>query len=160
MADEEQKRLNNLKIRVNNASVITSLALFFILNLIMLVIGYLEKGECPAEEKIPLYLFVAGAVGILSKLLPFVNNKLNFTVIHGLIVFVYLFEIVWTIMGSLWVYGTTPNYEKSSGSKYCSKKAYLLSFWLLTTHWLLLFIFFVLSCVYCLLLDRSRTYDV
>lgn len=36
------------------------MAILFTLNLLMLVIGFVEKRKCPAQEKIPLYLIVAG----------------------------------------------------------------------------------------------------
>ncbi|KAF5298230.1 hypothetical protein FQR65_LT09741 [Abscondita terminalis] len=115
----------------------------------MLVLGILRKDECPVQNKIPLYFIVAGSVGLLSKILPFINRKLDFYFIDVLVSLLYLFEFVWIILGSVWIYSIyPPNYNPAVGP-YCDKTVYLLGFWLLTLQWIFLAITFIVICFCC-----------
>ena len=123
--------------------------LFLVLNIIMLVVGILKKDDCPIQQNVPLYLIVAGAIGIISKVLPFINRKLDWCLLDLLVSVSYLFEFIWVILGSVWIYSIyKPNFNPAAGD-YCNETAYLLGFWLLTLHWIFLAISIVLVCCCC-----------
>ncbi|KAK4881131.1 hypothetical protein RN001_004450 [Aquatica leii] len=133
--DVENRRYSQVKSKTNHPICSVSLVVFLCLNIAMLVVGILRKDDCPIQNKIPLYLLVAGAVGLMSKILPFINRKFDFCCVDVLVSLLYLFEFVWIILGSVWIYSIyPPNFDPSAG-EFCNKTVYLLSFWLLTLHW-------------------------
>jgi len=137
---------DHLKEKAHHPSASGTLILFFILNLIMLIVGIIKRNECPIQKLIPIYLIVAGATGIVSKLLPFINRRINITLITYIIYTLYIFEFVCMLIGSYWVYSIyKPNFNEGI-RPYCSKTAYYLAFWLLTVNWVLLAITVVLIC--------------
>ncbi|KAK4881132.1 hypothetical protein RN001_004451 [Aquatica leii] len=141
---------DKIKEKANHPSVSITLIIFLILDVVMLVFGIINKDKCPIDHRIPIYLIVAGATGIASKILPFINRKLDLTVLTIIISLLYVFEFVWMIVGSVWVYSIyEPNYVEVF-SHYCNKTAYLLAFWILTIRWVFLAISILASVVFCL----------
>ncbi|KAF5304274.1 hypothetical protein FQA39_LY09801 [Lamprigera yunnana] len=115
----------------------------------MLAVGVIKKDDCPIQDKIPLYLIVAGSVGLLSKLLPFINRNLEWCLLDVLISVLYLFEFIWIILGSVWIYSIyQPNFDPSAG-EYCDKSTYSMGFWLLTGYWVFLGVFVILIACSC-----------
>lgn len=137
-----------VKEKASDSATSSTLSIFFVLNLAMLIVGSINLHNCPAQPNVPIYLIVAGVIGVLSKLLPFVNKKLDSQLLIFLISALYTFEIIWIIVGSVWVYGmSTPDYHEGA-IRYCDKTTYLMAFWLLTLHWILVgCAAFVIICV-------------
>jgi len=147
--DLERGRNASVKEKANHPIATIGLLIFLALNITMLVVGFVKKDECPIQEKIPIFLIVAGAIGILSKSLPFINRKLDWCLVDLVISVIYLIEFIWIIVGSVWVYQIyKPNYNPSKGP-YCSESAYLLSFWLITIQWIIMAITTILGCLCC-----------
>ncbi|KAK5649598.1 hypothetical protein RI129_000627 [Pyrocoelia pectoralis] len=88
---------DRLKEKANHPTVSGTLIVFLILSVVMLVFGIINKDKCPIDDRIPIYLIVAGAVGIVSMILPFINRKLDLAVLTIIIVIIYIFEFVWMI---------------------------------------------------------------
>ncbi|KAK4881134.1 hypothetical protein RN001_004453 [Aquatica leii] len=147
--DVENGRFSQVKSKTNRAIYSVSLAVLLCLNITMLVIGILQKDDCPIQNKIPLYLLVAGAVGLLSKILPFINRKFDFYYVDVLVLLLYLFEFMWIVLGSIWVNSIYPPNFDPSAEEFCNKTVYLFSFWLLTLHWTFLAITIIVICFYC-----------
>ncbi|KAF2905381.1 hypothetical protein ILUMI_00799 [Ignelater luminosus] len=137
---------DHLKEKVHHPSVSATLIVFLILNLIMLIVGFMHVNNCPIKKVIPIYLIVAGCVGIVSKLLPFLNRKFQLKMLTFTIYALYIFEFVWMLLGSYWVYSLgKPNFDPSH-PPYCNKTAYYLAFWLLTVNWVFIAITLILTC--------------
>ncbi|KAB0801398.1 hypothetical protein PPYR_05752 [Photinus pyralis] len=134
--------------RANHPTASGTLVLFLILNAVMLIVGSIKKDDCPAEPFIPIYLIVAGAVGVVSKLLPFANRKLDLKCLTLVIYILYIFEFVWMVFGSYWVFSNYKPIFDDSGDRswYCNRTAYYLAFGLLTVNWILLGITVMLIC--------------
>ena len=140
---------DTLKEKANHPTVSGTLIIFLVLDVVMLVFGIINKDKCPVDDRIPIFLIVAGATGIASKILPFINRKLDLTILTILISLLYIFEFVWMIVGSVWIYRIyEPNYVEVF-SNYCNKTAYLLGFWILTIRWVAMGIMILLSVLYC-----------
>lgn len=140
---------DRLKEKANHPTVSGTLIIFLILSVVMLVFGIINKDKCPIDDRIPIYLIVAGAVGIVSMILPFINRKLDLAILTIIIVIIYIFEFVWMIVGSVWVYRIyEPNYVEVF-SHYCNKTTYLLAFWILTIRWVFLGITILASLIAC-----------
>lgn len=138
-----------VKGKTNHPICIAWLILFLLLNGIMLSVGIIKREDCPIQPKIPLYLMVAGAIGIISKLVPLINLKLQWRIVDVLTSLIYLFEYIWVILGSVWIYSLyKPNFNPSAGL-YCDETVYLMGFSLLTLHWIFLGIFIVLALCCC-----------
>ncbi|XP_077984092.1 transmembrane protein 272-like [Glandiceps talaboti] len=124
----------------------------------MIVMGAMNKDDCPAEPYIPIYLIVAGACSLAVCVLSMCGCLRNrgdkdegegdggcgiagccTGCFSGLI---SLFLTAWFIAGNVWIYRThEPSYD-SETENYCDKTLYLFSFWLMTTS----YIFTGLAC--------------
>lgn len=134
--------------RANHPTASSTLILFLLLNAAMLIVGAIKNDDCPTERLIPIYLIVAGAVGVVSKLLPFINRKLNSKILTIVAYILYLFEFIWMIFGSYWVFSKyKPVFDDNEDKQwYCNRTAYYLAFGLLTVNWVLLAITIILIC--------------
>lgn len=68
----------DVKVCFISATVSGTLILLLILDIAMLVVGIVKKNECPIEDRIPLYLIVAGNVSlyfIYSQIYDISNNS-------------------------------------------------------------------------------------
>lgn len=138
----------NIEERANHPTTSGTLVLFLILNAVMLIVGSIKKDDCPTERLIPIYLIVAGAVGVVSKLLPFLNRKLELKCLTVVMYVLYVFEFVWMVLGSYWVFKNYKPIFDDNGDRrwYCNRTAYYLAFGLLTVNWILLGITVILVC--------------
>ena len=78
-----------------------------------------------AEERIPLPTILALLVGALQ-----------------------LFVFVWQILGSIWIYGASVNYDHSS-SDYCDKGLYIFSIVAVTLPYVLVGVLLLILCCLC-----------
>ncbi|KAB0797239.1 hypothetical protein PPYR_08233 [Photinus pyralis] len=144
--DEEKAELDKIKDKYKKPAAGTFYLIYVVLNTVMLCVGIITAQDCPINPKIPIYLAVAGAVGIVSKLLPFINYKLQLNVLQWIAYLLYVFEFAWMIAGSVWIYSIyQPNYHPSEGP-HCDKTAYLLAFWLLTINYIYIGLTILFTC--------------
>uniref|UniRef100_A0A3Q2DVA0 Si:dkey-19b23.12 n=1 Tax=Cyprinodon variegatus TaxID=28743 RepID=A0A3Q2DVA0_CYPVA len=135
-----------------------SKAVICIIPIAEIAIGAIYLHECPAQEKIPIYLIVMGVFSLTLNLLtclPCVSNsesdgptKLSrgFTVWNSL---VSTFLFAWFITGNVWIYSIyQPNYSKNSTDlgAYCDKTLYLFAFWITTLVYILVGLFLLTGC--------------
>lgn len=133
----------------------------------MIVIGAKYKNDCPVEEKIPIYLIVAGAVGIFRQLISLCqrakrneddgNEEEKKHSPFESILDTFLF--VWFICGNVWIYRNyEPNYDSSSGKAYCNQTLYLFAFWITTSTYILCGV--MCCCVCCVAVCAVVSGDV
>lgn len=118
--------------------------------------GAKYKNECPVEDKIPIYLIVAGAVGVFRNLISLGQRaKQSDNEQEGeekkkrpLESILDCFLFVWFICGNVWIYQNyQPKYDDPFNSdEYCNKTLYLFAFWVTTATYIL---FGVMCCCLC-----------
>ncbi|XP_049822852.1 transmembrane protein 272-like isoform X2 [Aethina tumida] len=124
-----------------------SLIMLYGLFLIMFAMGWIALNSCSINRLIPIYLIIAGFVGALAKFLSKIGNPYTF----NLTIILVICYIIWTLLGTYWVYREyQPNYDYTLG-KYCNRTAYLLAFWVLTFQYTLLTLFILLAGCYLLM---------
>lgn len=157
MMQVEKENYLQLKETSNHSICVIWLALFLVLNGIMLSMGIIKIHDCPIQPKIPLYMIVAGVIGIISKLLPLINRKLHWRIMDVLVSVTYLFDFIWVILGSVWIYSIfKPNFNPHGGL-YCDETTYLMAFALVTLHWIFLAVFLVIAlCCCCCVCSSSE----
>ncbi|KAF5308815.1 hypothetical protein FQR65_LT06048 [Abscondita terminalis] len=130
----------------------TSLIIYLVLNVIMLCVGAITFHDCPIKPIIPIYLIVAGSIGIVTKILPIINQKfLKRQIVEHFLGCLFFIEFVWMILGSVWIYSIyEPPYEPTGDELYCNKTTYLFAFWLLTLNYIFLVIMISIPClIFC-----------
>ncbi|KAJ7363288.1 hypothetical protein OS493_011571 [Desmophyllum pertusum] len=117
------------------------IGLFMALPIAMIVIGAQYKNQCPVEDKIPIYLIVAGAVGVFRNLIALCQRakeginqeeeeEKKKTHLESIL---DCFLFIWFICGNVWIYQNyQPIYDDPSSSDYCHKTLYLFAFWVTT----------------------------
>jgi fucose 4-O-acetylase-like acetyltransferase len=135
--------------------------IFFIVFIVsQLYIGLRHKNECPINWRIPHYLIIAGAVGLVGIALSIIQSLLQLyikkvmsedpdTKPKGLIgccvascgvcgigstsIIINLFLLGWGIAGCVWVFGVynKVQYERPTKANYCYMTLYRFAFWIL-----------------------------
>uniref|UniRef100_A0A1Y1MCG8 Uncharacterized protein n=1 Tax=Photinus pyralis TaxID=7054 RepID=A0A1Y1MCG8_PHOPY len=143
-----KSQVDELREKVQKPAVSTGLIVFLILNIVMFCVGVATTKDCPIKPIIPIYLAVAGALGIVTKILPIVNMKFfNNTLIERVVYALFIIEFIWMILGSVWIYSIyEPPYKPITDQPHCNKTAYLLAFWLLTLHYIFLLLSILIPC--------------
>ncbi|KAL1513459.1 hypothetical protein ABEB36_002867 [Hypothenemus hampei] len=132
-----------------NGSLVFLYALFFT----VFTVGCININKCPLNRLIPIYLVLAGFLGITSKFLSKFDNKYCFWIMT---VFIF-FDVIWHGVGTYVVYREyQPSYVESDPN-YCNRTAYLIAFWTLTIEYTLLLLFLLLSCCYMIMRRDFRT---
>lgn len=139
------------------------LLVFMSVPIAMLVIGAIFVGKCPAQPNIPVFLVVAGLLGILKNVFliseRLATKRLTLRPPLGArriraahcgwrlfnITF-NLFMLSWIICGSYWVYHI---YRKISADRFvhCNEVVYKLGFGAITSSYIILVL--VVTCVCC-----------
>ena len=117
--------------------------------------GAKYKNQCPVEEKIPIYLIVAGAVVVFRILISLgqrakqsgnqdeEEQKRKWPLEYIL----YCFLFVWFICGNVWIYQNyEPNYLEIRDPGYCHKTLYLFAFWITTATYILVGLWCCCGC--------------
>ncbi|KAK4879900.1 hypothetical protein RN001_008046 [Aquatica leii] len=148
--EDEKTQIEEIKEKYKKPATGALLLIFLIINTVMLCVGIATARDCPINPNIPIYIAVAGGLGIISKILPLVNYKFQLKVLQWISNLLFLVEFAWMIVGSVWIYGIyQPNYEPAHGP-YCDKTAYLLAFWLLTINYIYIGLIIIsICCVGC-----------
>ncbi|UJR11364.1 hypothetical protein I4U23_015545 [Adineta vaga] len=151
--------------------------LSLIIPLLQLYIGWRYADECPINPKIPKYLFVAGAVGIVSAILNQIRTYLSaksmksseepadrktgitaavgvnnpgVSVITIITCFLNIFLIVWFIFGCIWIFGAWSHvrYDYPDHPQFCSALVYRFAYILILIP--IVFLFVCCCCPFCL----------
>ncbi|KAK9875087.1 hypothetical protein WA026_005882 [Henosepilachna vigintioctopunctata] len=137
-----------------------------IIYLAMLIIGILAVKKCPVNENIPLFLCIIGFVGLASKLVTYLRNRIvPYFKIKYVETALYTTEVVFFFLGAYWVYKEyKPSFNPADGARYCQKTAYMYAFIYITAFFafalgILLLVVCVLFIASCSLACRSKSTD-
>ncbi|CAG9768563.1 unnamed protein product [Ceutorhynchus assimilis] len=133
-------------------SLIIALLCYFAL----FVIGIWGIHRCPAEDMIPFFVIVTGAIGLVNKTLSILKETVLKTTdkIHLWESSTYTVELVFLILGSYWVFKEyKPNFINPNDKNYCNKTVYMSAFIYLAVLYALLGIivisfFCFLGCIF------------
>ena len=118
--------------------------------------GAKYKNDCHVQDKIPIYLIVAGAVGVFRNLISLGqrakksdndsdDEEKKRNPIESIL---DCFLFAWFICGNVWIYQNyQPNYTDPSSADYCHKTLYLFAFWITTATYILIGV--MCCCVCC-----------
>ncbi|XP_068701421.1 transmembrane protein 272-like isoform X1 [Montipora foliosa] len=132
-----------------------AIGLFMAIPIAMIVIGAKYKNDCPLEDKIPIYLIVAGSVGVFRNLISLgqrsrsSNNDDDSDKRRNPCSSVLdTFLFIWFICGNVWIYRNyePDNYTDPDAAGYCNKTLYLFAFWVTTATYIMMG---VLCCCIC-----------
>ena len=128
---------------------------FDLMGILIFFSGAKYKNDCPAEDKIPIYLIVAGAVGVFRNLISLgqrakqsdnqdeEEEKRKRPVESILDCFLF----VWFICGNVWIYQNYRHVSFERGdTNYCNETLYHFAFWITTSTYILVG---VLCCCVC-----------
>lgn len=121
-------------------------SLFFAcLTFIKLIFGIVYFSDCPAKPLIPIYLLVAGIVGIAGTCCRSKEDKKKKNTIGNLL---DIFNCFWFGVGCYAIYSIyPPDTDDPTSEIYCNKILYLFSFWTVTI--VLGFMGLLLLCFCC-----------
>ncbi|KAF5301297.1 hypothetical protein FQR65_LT08916 [Abscondita terminalis] len=109
--------------------------LFIVLKVIMFIAGVVNVHDCPQQPMVPIYLIVAGLMGVSIKLVHGVNTKMEIKIISIVVQILRVIEFIWMIIGCYFIFSIyKPNYSPYFGSLYCERHSYLFAFALLILH--------------------------
>ncbi|RZB40034.1 uncharacterized protein BDFB_004997 [Asbolus verrucosus] len=152
----------------NDTGIQYTLITAAIFNFAMLVVGSLNVHKCPVNKNIPLFLIAIGAIGLVSKFVSYIRDRLSKHVrVSYIESALYSVETIFFFLGTYWVYKEfKPSYNPLDRTKYCNKTAYLFAFIYLTVHYtILIAMIFGCCCFVCCAMwmakaENSRSYDV
>ncbi|KAF7286882.1 transmembrane protein 272-like [Rhynchophorus ferrugineus] len=128
--EQNEAKLQRIKTKCLPGVKIT-LIISILLSLVSFIIGIWGTHKCPVEDNIPFFLIVIGGIGLLSKVLTYVREKLvklNDKTQYIMSV-LYTVEIVFLLNGSFWVFKVyKPSFDPTDDDKYCSKTVYMFAF--------------------------------
>lgn len=124
------------------------------------MLGAKYKDDCPKEDKIPIYLIVAGAVLIVRNLSSMCSRASERNdddeteedeknPVHKCCDSILdLFIFCWFITGNYWIYHIyEPSYSSKDVNGYCNETLYLFAFWITTSTYILAG--FLCCCLCC-----------
>ncbi|VDI56675.1 thiamine pyrophosphokinase [Mytilus galloprovincialis] len=134
------------------------LGLLLALPIAMIVIGSMYIHDCPAERYIPIYLIVAGSVGIIANLMGLGKKAKNRNEpeeeqqenVKGnpLDYIINCFLLAWFIAGNVWVYRTHGHFSTHpTHTDFCHPTVYWFAFWVITSTYILIGVICLFVCV-------------
>jgi len=122
------------------------IGLFMAIPIAMIVIGAKYKDECRVQRNIPIYLIVAGSVGVFRNLISLGqrakkdddddNTDKKPTYCTSLL---DTFMFVWFIFGNVWIYHNyQPDFVDRSSQDYCNQTLYMFAFWITTATYIIM----------------------
>ncbi|XP_023230421.1 uncharacterized protein LOC111630539 [Centruroides sculpturatus] len=117
---------------------------------ILLGVTYLT--ECPAQNKVPIFLIIGG-IGLFIETILFATNRFieNFkkrkTYLKIPLITLLIFLLSWFILGCVWVYKMYPPvYDDKYDKQYCNKKLYLFTLWMINSVFISAIVYIGLVC--------------
>ncbi|XP_044756495.1 transmembrane protein 272-like [Coccinella septempunctata] len=129
-----------------------TLLLSMVVYLAMFIIGVLGVKRCPKDENIPLFLCMTGFVGVASKIVTYLRDRIiPYFKIKYMESALYTTEFVFFVLGTYWVFRAyKPSFNPADGSKYCQKTAFMFAFIYLAAYYgILVLIILLLLCTCC-----------
>jgi hypothetical protein len=131
------------------------LILPFSVAILSLIFGIPHLQNCPIQPRIPVFLVVQGAIGLLIIVIHIVTivyimcitkfKYLFICIIFALIIFLFLFLFAWFIAGNVWVFSVTKRVQfsdRTNTNSYCNGTLYQAAFWLLIAQYIMSVYFF------------------
>ncbi|XP_064616889.1 uncharacterized protein LOC135480887 [Liolophura sinensis] len=120
----------------------------------MIVIGSVYRFDCPAQNSLPLYLIVSGAVPLVWAVRCFsyqpclcvdphederrrLARQRKFEGMAIVDAGIFCFIFAWFVIGSYWVYGMWSWSSDAESANYCHPMVYYLVFWSITTIYII-----------------------
>lgn len=123
----------------------------------MIVIGAEYKNDCPIERKIPIYLIVAGSVGVFRNLISLCQRAKKSDNDEGeeekkqnpVTSILDCFLFAWFICGNVWIYSNYKDviHDNMDSQYYCDETLYAFAFWITTATYILIGV--MCCCVCC-----------
>ncbi|XDV18950.1 hypothetical protein PO909_024540 [Leuciscus waleckii] len=118
-------------------------------------LGTIHFHECPVQPKLPVYMTVIGATGLLSLLLMYLRNTLDDCPLArfctAFILMLCVFIVCWFIAGTYWIYSVyPPSNDSTRTGNHCQRTLYLFAFWFNNICFLCVSMLFVF-CLYTIL---------
>lgn len=133
------------------------LLVLLILPLAYIIIGAIFIDKCPVNRMIPVYLIIAGILGLLQNGLMLMrkqvpNNEVasvSYRVCEGILMVV---SFIWFLLGSIWVYSVVTRVcfkdEDEGHDCYCNSVCYWFAFVMITlTYIFIVLVILVMCCV-------------
>ncbi|RNA21397.1 hypothetical protein BpHYR1_026871, partial [Brachionus plicatilis] len=136
--------------------IFSTLVIFILYPIAMIVIGTLYLGECPINFLIPIWLIVAGSSNILADIMAaflviyllfrtfrrrsFAEKLLFIFFIMLPFLVVEVFNIAWFFTGNAWIYPIHSQVQSENSlntSTYCNQTVFNFSFWTLNIVYIL-----------------------
>ena len=116
----------------------------FVLPISMIIIGSKYKDDCPIQHKVPVWLIVSGVVALFQGIFApsfrddgKSDGNSGRGVFRAVGLIVNIFQMVWLIMGSVWIYGIyKPSFHEADGVMFCDETLYQFSFWILNVTYI------------------------
>ena len=121
-------------------------------NAAMIIVGFVHKAECPADVRLPRYLFFGGLAGLMAIALRIVlvcswrhvrkrnagikfdpQNHPGLSMVRSLMYIFLAFYVVWNVNATLHVFSVSPDLDDASSENYCHPAVYRYSYILVIT---------------------------
>ena len=116
----------------------------------MIWIGATHVYNCSMDERIPIFMMVAGVSGLLTTALTMCahaakssNKNGRFKVLCVFLSLISLFNLCWHVVGSVWVF---TRWKRWRDVKDCHGNVYLFCFAVLVIFWIAVWIALCLIC--------------
>ncbi|XP_076446958.1 transmembrane protein 272-like isoform X2 [Babylonia areolata] len=152
------------------------IGMFLAIPIAMIVIGSIYVDDCPEEKMIPIWLLVAGVVGLVRNVISTCcrcccNKKKDDDAEGGqqgegeeeqqegmagklckaFDSLLGVFSGAWFIAGNVWVYRSKGDISSDSNAvNYCHPTVYWFSFWFITSTYILLGVLLLTCCICCI----------
>ena len=126
------------------------LLLPFSIVILSLIFGILYFHNCPIQPRIPLFLVVQGAVGVLliaihifATISTLCVTKFKYffiCIVAALALIIILFLFAWFIAGNVWVFSATKQVQfvdQTKSNSYCNRTLFHFSFWLIIVQYIM-----------------------
>ena len=120
-------------------------------------LGAEYKNDCPIESKIPIYLIVAGSVGVFRNLISLCQRAKKSDNDEGeeekkqnpVTSILDCFLFAWFICGNVWIYSNYKDviHDNMDSQYYCDETLYAFAFWITTATYILIGV--MCCCVCC-----------
>lgn len=133
------------------------LGVLLALPIAMIAIGAVYLHDCPRERYIPIYLVVAGSVGILANLMGLCKKAKNRNEPeeeqekpkgNPVDYLLNCFLLAWFIAGNVWVYKVAGDWSSDPAqSNYCHPTVFYFAFWVITSTYIIVGVVCLLVCL-------------
>ena len=121
-------------------------------NAAMIIIGFVHKDQCPADVRLPRYLFFGGLAGLMAIILRIVlvcswrgvrkkhkgikfdaKNHPGLSMVRSLMYIFLVFYVIWNVNATFHVFSVQPTFDSAAEDNYCHPVVYKFSYVLVIT---------------------------